>query len=625
MPRHILCVQLADIGDLILTTPALGTLRAALPSAHITLLTTPHAAPILPPALVDNVIAFPKHTFDRPAALMDPRNAGTLTALARQIRTGKYDTMIFFHHFSTGFGLLKFIALAALSGARLRVGLQGGGAFFLNAGIPERGFGALHQADYWRQLAGVAAGVPVSRRGSAQVAQAPPPPDLPPKSARVRVAIHAGSGGYSLARRWQPQRFAQVIQHLAAQHTLELLIVGSPSDDSGALLAALDAHALTVPVMDLTGKTTLPQLAGTLATADVFIGADSGVMHTAAAVGVPIVALFGTSNAAAWQPYPPEQHTIVSSGARCAPCSYVGTGVGLRDGCAARTCMHMLTPAQVSAAADALLSGAAAPKNPMPPPVPAQRARVSILGVPVDKLPSYEALLSHLEAWIAARDGLHHLCTVNPEFVMIAQRDPNFYNILNRADLCLADGIGLLYAARYLGESIPMRLTGSDGVPIIAARAAERGWKLFLLGGWDGIGEQAAAVLRARFPNVQIVGIYSGSPKPQDEDDIVQRVNAANADILFVAYGAPQQDAWIARNAPRLNVVVAMGVGGALDYLAGAVPLAPAWMRRAGLEWLFRLVRQPWRFRRQLRLPLFVMAVLWRGKRATQKGQTHAD
>jgi N-acetylglucosaminyldiphosphoundecaprenol N-acetyl-beta-D-mannosaminyltransferase len=177
----------------------------------------------------------------------------------------------------------------------------------------------------------------------------------------------------------------------------------------------------------------------------------------------------------------------------------------------------------------------------------------------------------------------------------------------------------LVYASRFLGSAISERLTGSDGVPRIAERAAQTGWRLFFLGAAEGIAEQAATILRDRHPGLNIVGVYSGSKQPEHEDDLVERINATNADILLVAFGAPEQDKWIARNAPRLNVKVAMGVGGTFDYIAGIVPLAPDWMRRAGFEWLYRLIRQPWRFRRQLRLPAFVWAVLRNGRKADKQ------
>ena len=197
---------------------------------------------------------------------------------------------------------------------------------------------------------------------------------------------------------------------------------------------------------------------------------------------------------------------------------------------------------------------------------------------------------------------------------MIAQHDVNFRNILNRADLCVPDGVGLLWAARRRGTPLPERVTGSDGVPIIAEHAAQNGWRLYFLGAAPGVADKAADILRAKYPELKIVGVYSGSPAPDEEDAIVERVNASQADILFVAYGAPEQDKWIARNLPRLRVIMAMGVGGAFDFIAGVVPRAPLWMQRMGLEWLFRLYLQPWRIRRMLRLPRFVLAVLFERK-----------
>jgi len=272
--------------------------------------------------------------------------------------------------------------------------------------------------------------------------------------------------------------------------------------------------------------------------------------------------------------------------------------------------MRMVTPALVLDAARALLDGGPPPPPAPAPPGPAFDRRVTILGFPVDAL-TYDDWLGLIEAWVAHTPrAARQVCTINPEFIMMARRDPNFANILRRAALCVPDGVGLLWAARHAGQPLPQRVTGSDGVPIIAARAAEKGWRLFLLGAAPGVAERAADILRARCPGLQIAGTYSGSPAPEDEDAIVELVNASGADILFAAYGAPAQDKWIARNLPRLRVAMAMGVGGAFDFIAGVVPRAPLWLQRLGLEWLFRLIRQPWRARRMLRLPRFVLAVL---------------
>ncbi|MDI7276140.1 MAG: WecB/TagA/CpsF family glycosyltransferase [Anaerolineae bacterium] len=233
---------------------------------------------------------------------------------------------------------------------------------------------------------------------------------------------------------------------------------------------------------------------------------------------------------------------------------------------------------------------------------------VRILGVRVDDVDLAEAVPRILA--MAASRRPHHVVTVNPEFVMIARRDPAFREVLERADLALPDGIGLLHAARVLGRPLRGRATGVDTVLALADAAAEREVSFFLLGGQPGVAEAAAARLVTRQPRLRIAGTYAGSPSPDEEEEIVERVRRAAPDYLFVAYGAPQQDLWIARNLQRLGVPVAMGVGGVFDYLSGRVPWAPAAWRRLGLEWLYRLMHQPWRWRRMLALPRFALAVL---------------
>jgi N-acetylglucosaminyldiphosphoundecaprenol N-acetyl-beta-D-mannosaminyltransferase len=206
---------------------------------------------------------------------------------------------------------------------------------------------------------------------------------------------------------------------------------------------------------------------------------------------------------------------------------------------------------------------------------------------------------------------LHQIATVNPEFVMTAQQDEPFRQVLNTADLCLADGIGLVWAARWLGRPVPGRVPGSEFVYHLAGLAAENGWRLFLLGASPGVAEAAAAVFQHRYPHLIIAGTYAGSPAPAENDQIVQRINQSMADVLYVAYGAPRQDKWISRNRQTLTTVrLAMGVGGALDFVTGRAVRAPRWLQRLGLEWLHRLYREPWRWRRMLALPRFVWAVL---------------
>lgn len=237
-------------------------------------------------------------------------------------------------------------------------------------------------------------------------------------------------------------------------------------------------------------------------------------------------------------------------------------------------------------------------------------AALSILGIPVHAVTMAETLLLVGSYMREAR--VHQIATVNPEFVMKAQNDVLFREVLHEADLCIPDGVGLLFAARRYGRPLPERVPGSELVYHLAEQAATHGWRLFLLGAAPGVATEAAAILQARYPALQIAGTYAGSPDPAEEGAITGRINASKADLLYVAYGAPRQDKWIARNRGKLETVrVAIGVGGALDFITGKSVRAPLWLQRLGLEWFDRLIREPWRWRRMLALPRFAWRVLW--------------
>jgi len=237
-------------------------------------------------------------------------------------------------------------------------------------------------------------------------------------------------------------------------------------------------------------------------------------------------------------------------------------------------------------------------------------------GVRADDV-TWDETLTWVERFIT--DGTpHQIATVNPEFVMAARRDPEFRAIINNAALAIPDGVGLLWAGRLLGQPLRERVTGSDGLPRIAERAAVKGWRLFLLGAAPGVAEETARRLVVRYPGLKIVGTYAGSPAVEEETAIVDLVRCARPDVLFVAYGHPRQDRWIARNLDRLGVPACMGVGGAFDFIVGVQSRAPAWMRRIGLEHFYRLLRQPWRWRRQVDVYHFGLLALLAGlKRRT--------
>ncbi len=238
---------------------------------------------------------------------------------------------------------------------------------------------------------------------------------------------------------------------------------------------------------------------------------------------------------------------------------------------------------------------------------------VRILGVRVDNVTT-ETALEQVQAFLL-EGGPHQIATVNPEFVVLAQTHPEFCRIVNAAALNVPDGVGLLWAARRLGQPLQERVTGQEMVDRISALAAGDGRRVFMLGAREGVAEKASAELVRRHRLLQIAGCYAGSPDSAQEAEIVKRVNGSKADILFVAYGPPRQELWIARNAPQLRVSVAMGVGGTFDTLAGIVPRAPFWLQRAGFEWTYRLVREPRRLTRQLAIPYFMWLVATRGAR----------
>ena len=224
-----------------------------------------------------------------------------------------------------------------------------------------------------------------------------------------------------------------------------------------------------------------------------------------------------------------------------------------------------------------------------------------LLGVRVDDVTMEEAV-----AWVDStiRIGTpSQIATVNVEFLVAAQRDEAFLESLNRADLCVPDSIGILWQARILGRRLRRRVPGVDLVRAVASLATKRGYRLFLLGAAPGVAELAARNLVSANPGLQIAGTFCGTPDPSQEERISEIVRDARPDILFVAYGAPKQELWIARNITNCETHVAMGVGGSLDFIAGVVRRAPKTWRSAGFEWLYRLLSQPWRWRRMLALP----------------------
>lgn len=236
------------------------------------------------------------------------------------------------------------------------------------------------------------------------------------------------------------------------------------------------------------------------------------------------------------------------------------------------------------------------------------RKTVDILGIPVDSITMKEAMEkagSFLE-----EGGVHTIYTPNSEIMMAAQRDPELRDILLKADMLTADGAGVVLASRILGRSVPEKVSGFDLVVELFKAYGKKGLRCFLFGAKPGVAEEAAKKVEAAYPGIVVAGYHHGYFSAEDDAEIVRAINDSNCDLLVVALGAPKQEKWIYSHLDRLNTRVCTGVGGTIDILAGKVQLAPDFFRRNGLEWLYRLCKEPRRFIRMLDLPRFMLRVL---------------
>ncbi len=242
------------------------------------------------------------------------------------------------------------------------------------------------------------------------------------------------------------------------------------------------------------------------------------------------------------------------------------------------------------------------------------RPREAILGVAVD-IVSWADTNAWTRDRLLAGEPCAHIVTLNPEYVMACRRDGAFHTIVQEADLVTIDGAGVAIAVRWLTQVRSVeRVTGVEICWIAASISADSGAGIFLLGAGPGVAERAAENMVEVSPGAVISGTWAeGSAHERDDAETIRRIAASGADVVLVAYGAPGQVHWIARNQAALSaasVKVVVGIGGALDYISGSVSLAPALVRKLGLEWAYRLVREPWRWRRQLVLPQFALLVL---------------
>jgi heptosyltransferase-2 len=367
--KRILAVKLADMGDLLTITPALQALRAAHPQASIHLLVPPQAALLLEGApYVDRILTFDKFPFDTLMGLFNLPHLVRTVGFLQRLRRGRYDAVLLFHHLTLRWGTIKFAVLCLITGARIRAGLDNGrGRYFLTHAVADRGFGAMHEADYWLSVAALLGADPTAgwrphipvcdphRQTAGRLLAS-----ISNGRAGPLVAVHPGSGWYSRARIWPVERFAEVARDLIDTQGAKIIIIGGTDEQaSAARLETLVDRGQHV--LNLVGRTTIHETAAVLERCSLFVGNDSGPMHIAAAVGTPVVAVFGPSNQHAWRPYTPPgreypRYAIVARDLPCMPCLYRGHSLGLREGCGTRPCLTGLPAGLVSVACRQMLA-----------------------------------------------------------------------------------------------------------------------------------------------------------------------------------------------------------------------------------------------------------------------------
>ena len=237
--------------------------------------------------------------------------------------------------------------------------------------------------------------------------------------------------------------------------------------------------------------------------------------------------------------------------------------------------------------------------------------RIDVLGVGFDNLTMQEAVDKGMS--LLRGEGMHYVVTPNPEIVEICRENPEANRVINEADLVLPDGIGVIKGAAMLGTPLKERTPGIEFASHLMGRMAEEGFSLYLLGAKPGVAEMAAEKLAEKYPGLKIAGTHDGYFK--EDGPVVKDIADSGADCVFVCLGAPKQEFWIKQNGPLTGARLLCGLGGSLDVFAGTVERAPKFWCDHGLEWFYRLCKEPKRIGRMMKLPLFLVHVKQEKKR----------
>lgn len=243
--------------------------------------------------------------------------------------------------------------------------------------------------------------------------------------------------------------------------------------------------------------------------------------------------------------------------------------------------------------------------------------KMDILGISFDDLTPEEAVARGAE--LMRGPGTAYVVTPNPEFILEARKNGQFRADLTGAGLTLADGIGVIYAANILGTPLKGKVTGIGFAYGLMEEMQRDGRRLYLLGAKPGVAELAQVRLEEQYPDLVICGTHDGYFKEEESRGLAEKIRESGADVVFVCLGAPKQERWMAEYGAATGAHLLVGLGGCLDVFAGTVDRAPEKWQKLGLEWLYRLYKEPWRWKRMIRLPL----VLWYALLARLGGNKH--
>ena len=237
--------------------------------------------------------------------------------------------------------------------------------------------------------------------------------------------------------------------------------------------------------------------------------------------------------------------------------------------------------------------------------------RVKILGVEIDNITSEEAGEITKQLIETSNKSCSLVVAPNVEFIMAAQKDEEFFNILKTSKLATPDSVGVIIGGKLQKKPFKERIPGQTYLRKVFEVGEKEGWTFYLLGGSGDIPRRAKEHLESIYPKAKIVGYHEGYFKEDSEEKVIEEINNLQPNVLFVAVGARIQEKWIYKNRNKLKVDIAAGQGGTFDYEAGNIKRAPVWMQKCGIEWLWRLIREPKRIKRMAVLPLYLLTILF--------------